>query len=220
MELLNINLMTIILSSLGQTLTMVSVSAVIGICLGVPLGAFMFVASPRGLGSLQICYKPFSFIINMLRSIPFIILTVLLIPLTRLFVGTSIGTEAAIIPLSVCAILLIARSTEEGLCDVPKSFHDLGFSLGMSHSQIVRHILMWEALPGLVGSYTTIIINLIGFSAMAGTMGGGGLGDLAIRYGYQRYDTTLMIIIVLILVVIVQLTQAFGKYLSEKIRHT
>jgi D-methionine transport system permease protein len=212
-------LVTILAQATFETLIMVLGSVCLGGAVGIPLGIILFILSSQGLSPCQKLYEPLSFLVNTLRSTPFVIVSVLLIPLTRLIMGTSIGPQAMIIPLGICAILLIARATEESLAQQPRTLHDLGLSLGINNKQIIFRILMPEAFPSLVASITTIIINIIGFSAMAGTLGGGGLGDLAIRYGYQRYDMVFMVMIVLILVVLVQIVQMIGKRLSEKLRH-
>lgn len=202
-----------------ETIIMVFGSAFLGVLLGAPLGTILFILSSHGLAPCSKLYGPASFFVNTLRSIPFVITSVLLIPITRLILGTSIGTHAMIIPLGLCAILLIARATEDALTIQPRNLHDLGVSLGISNRQIIWRILMPEAMPALIDSLTTICINLIGFSAMAGTLGGGGLGDLAIRYGYQRYDMLFMLAIVAILIVLVQTVQILGKNLSNKLKH-
>src|SRR5262249_44040291 len=152
-------------------------------------------------------------IVNAFRSIPYIILIVLLIPFTRLLVGSSIGLWAAIVPLAVAGFLLIARIGEEAFLTVPKELIETGQAMGATLRQIILKILIPEATPRLVGGITTIVINLIGFSAMAGAVGGGGLGDLAIRYGYQRYELVILAVIVIILVFFVQVVQMMGDYL-------
>jgi D-methionine transport system permease protein len=155
--------------------------------------------------------------VNAIRSIPYIILVVLLMPVTRLIVGSSIGTLAAIIPLSLAGTLLIARMVEDSLRNVPQELVEVGLAMGASKRQIITKILLYEAMPSITAGITTVLINLIGFSAMAGTVGGGGLGDLAIRYGYQRYDLSLMGVIVVVLVILVQGIQMVGDFISRKL---
>ena len=203
---------------LNETVLMVTVSTVLGFAIGLPLGMALFACSPKGIRPNRTLFEGLSFFINSARSIPYIILIVLLIPLTRLCIGTSIGTTAAIFPLTLAAILLIARASEEAFLNLPRTFTEIGTSMGAKPFRIFLVILLPEALPGLVVQLTTIIINLVGYSAMAGTVGGGGLGDLAIRFGYQRYDTTLMIAIVVVLIVLVQIIQSSGNEIARRIR--
>lgn len=209
---------TLLMQSLYETLLMVFISTILGVTAGLPLGMLLFSSSPKGLRPNRILYSFLSLIINSARSIPYIILTVLLIPITRMCIGTSIGTMAAIFPLTLAAILLIARVAEEAFLNLPRTFTEIGLSMGAKPIRIFLNILLPEALPGLVIQLTTIIINLVGFSAMAGTVGGGGLGDLAIRYGYQRYDTALVITIVFVLIILVQIIQSTGNEVARRIR--
>lgn len=209
---------TLLWHGLNETLLMVAASTLIGIAIGLPVGMVLFACSPKGIRPNRTLFEGLSFFINSARSIPYIILTVLLIPLTRMCIGTSIGTIAAIFPLTLAAILLIARASEEAFLNLPRTFTEIGTSIGAAPSRIFLNILLPEALPGLIVQITTIIINLIGFSAMAGTVGGGGLGDLAVRYGYQRYDTTLMIAIVVVLIALVQIVQSVGNSVARQIR--
>ncbi|MBI1954125.1 MAG: ABC transporter permease [Proteobacteria bacterium] len=209
---------TLLVYSFFETLLMVFGSAIVGIIGGIPLGVILYTSSSQGIKSHKIGHQFLSILVNSFRSIPYIILVVLLIPFTRLLVGTSIGTIAALIPLGLTALLLIARVTEEALYQLPSGLKDLGRALGASYIKHVTKILIPEALPSLIGGITTVIVNLIGFSAMAGTVGGGGLGDLAIRYGYQRYDLKILIIIVVILIGLVQIVQALGNFYAHKVR--
>ena len=161
--------------------------------------------------------KPLSFLINMVRSIPFIILMVAIIPLTRLVVGTSIGTTAAIVPLTLAAIPYTARMVETSIREIPFGLLEAAESMGATPIQIICKVLIPEALPSVIQNITVVIVTLIGSSAMAGTIGGGGLGDLAIRYGYQRFQADVMIATILVLIVIVQLIQWAGNFLSKKV---
>jgi len=209
---------TLLWQGLIETLGMVAVSTVLGIAIGLPIGMALFACSPKGIRPNRTLFESVSFFINSARSIPYIILTVLLIPLTRACIGTSIGTMAAIFPLTLAAILLIARASEEAFLNLPRTFTEIGTSMRAKPLRIFLVILLPEALPGLIIQLTTIVINLIGFSAMAGTVGGGGLGDLAIRYGYQRYDTPLVIAIVIVLIILVQVVQSIGNGVARRIR--
>lgn len=209
---------TLLLHGLTETLLMVATSTMLGIAMGLPLGMILFACSPKGIRPNRTLFEGLSFFVNSARSIPYIILTVLLIPLTRMCIGTSIGTVAAIFPLTLAAILLTARASEEAFLNLPRTFTEIGTSMGATPFRIFLTILLPEALPGLIVQLTTIIINLVGFSAMAGTVGGGGLGDLAVRYGYQRYDTTLMIAIVIVLIALVQIIQSIGNGVARQMR--
>lgn len=203
----------LVLTATVETLVMVGVSTGIGLLLGLPIALVLYLYRPQGLKQNPVVYNLLGSVVNAFRSIPYIILIVLLIPLTRLLVGSSIGLWAAIVPLSVASFLLIARIGEEAFLTVPKELIETGQAMGATLQQIIHKILFPESLPRLVGGITTIIINLIGFSAMAGAVGGGGLGDLAIRYGYQRYDVFILVVIVIILVLFVQIVQMIGDHL-------
>ncbi|MBA4117720.1 MAG: methionine ABC transporter permease [Candidatus Puniceispirillum sp.] len=210
-------MMDLILKGLGQTLLMVGVATLTGFLVGVPLGTALFGATKRALFQNRLLYGAADLIINALRSIPYIILVILLLPLTRLLVGTSLGTWAASVPLGVAAILLMARLTQDALRQLPDGLLIAAQSMGASRLHMITKVLLPEALPALVSGATLVIINLIGFSAMAGAVGGGGLGDLAIRYGYQRYDVLVMVEIVAILIVLVQLVQSLGHFLTKRL---
>lgn len=210
---------SLIIQAFLETLMMVIIPMGAGIIGGIPLGMVLFNISLSGLNPKRKLYEPLSFFLNILRSFPFIILIVALIPLTRFIVGTSIGTAASCIPLGISAILLISRAAEEAFSDLPPSLKDLGKSLGASPYRILWKIYLPEALPTLVGLLTSISVTIVGFSSMAGTVGGGGLGDLAIRYGYQRYNTPFMVMIIALIVFLVQGIQLGGTWLSKKMRH-
>jgi D-methionine transport system permease protein len=203
----------LILKATLETLVMVGVSTLIGLVIGLPIALTLYLYRPSGIKQNAVIYNALGSVVNAFRSIPYIILIVLLIPFTRLLAGTSIGLWAAIVPLSVASLLLIARIGEEAFLTVPKELIETGQAMGATLRQVIAKILFPEAYPRLVGGITTIIINLIGFSAMAGAVGGGGLGDLAIRYGYQRYDIFVLTLIVVILVVFVQVVQMLGDYI-------
>ena len=201
----------IILQSTWETVVMVFFSTLFAILLGFPLGIFLFVTSPRGIAPKIIPYQLISRIVNVLRSFPFVILMIVLFPLSRVVLGTAIGTEATIIPLSIAAAPFIARLTETALNEVDKGVIQAAVAMGASKRQVVRKVLIPEALPSIISGVTLTIITLIGYSAMAGAIGGGGLGDLAIRYGYQRFRTDVMIESVVIIIAMVEVIQFLGN---------
>lgn len=208
---------SLLLQSLFETILMVGFSAIVSILVGIPLAVLLTITAQDGLYPHTWINHALGGFVNAIRSIPYIILVVLLMPLTRILVGTSIGTLAAIIPLSLAGALLVTRMVEESLRNIKRDLIEVGLAMGASKRHIITKILLYEAMPSITAGFTTVLINLIGFSAMAGAVGGGGLGDLAIRYGYQRYDLTLMIIIVVILVVLVQGIQMVGDYISRRL---
>ena len=202
--------------SLGETLYMVAVSMICASILGIPLGILLVVTEKGEILACPAINKPLAFIINMIRSIPFIILMVAIIPFTRFLVHTSIGTTAAIVPLTIAAIPYIARMVETSIREIPSGLIEAAESMGATPMQIIRKVLLPEALPSILESLTVVIVSLVGASSMAGTIGGGGLGDLAIRYGYQRFQADVMIATIIVLVIVVQLIQFIGNYLSRK----
>lgn len=208
----------LILKALTETLIMIFTAGLIGILLGLPIAIFLFNSSSSGLRQSKALYHSLEFIINAIRSVPYVILIVLLIPVTRMLVGTSIGLYASIVPLAISAILLTAKVVEESLKTVPHGLIDAGVSMGATPTQIIWKILIPECLPNIISGLTLVMINLVGFSAIAGTIGGGGLGDLAIRYGYQRYNLEVLVLIVIILIVLVQLIQITGNILSKQFK--
>ena len=203
--------------ALGETVYMVAVSMAIASLIGVPLGVLLH-TTDKGqiLESLPINQAVGS-IVNAIRSIPFIILMVAIIPFTRLLVGSAIGTTAAIVPLVIASIPFIGRQVETSLKEVPAGLVEAALSMGATPAQIITKVLLPEAMPGIVSQLTTVIIALVGESAMAGAIGGGGLGDLAIRYGYQRFRPEIMVATVIILIVLVQLVQFLGNTLAKKL---
>lgn len=207
----------LILNSFWETLCMVSVSSFLSVLIGLPLAIFLALTAESGLKENKVIYGSIGFLVNAIRSIPYIILMVLLMPITRLLVGTTIGTWAATIPLTIAGILLLARMIEDTLRQTNPGLIEVGKASGATTTQIVKNILLPESLPMIVSNVTTVIVNLIGFSAMAGAVGGGGLGDFAIRYGYQRYELELLFYIVLILIVMVQIVQLTGNYLARNL---
>lgn len=210
-------MINLLLKSLAETLYMLSISAVLAAIIGIPLGILLVVTEKDNILSCSMLNKPLSFLINMVRSIPFIILMVAIIPLTRLVAGTSIGTTAAIVPLTLAAIPYTARMVETSIREIPSGLIEAAESMGATPIQIICKVLIPEALPSVIQNITVVIVTLIGSSAMAGTIGGGGLGDLAIRYGYQRFQADVMIATILVLIVIVQLIQWAGNFLSKKV---
>lgn len=207
---------SLLFESLGETLYMVAVSMICASILGIPLGILLVVTEKGEILACPAINKPLAFIINMIRSIPFIILMVAIIPFTRFLVHTSIGTTAAIVPLTIAAIPYIARMVETSIREIPSGLIEAAESMGATPMQIICKVLLPEALPSILESLTVVIVSLVGASAMAGTIGGGGLGDLAIRYGYQRFQADVMIATIIVLVIVVQLIQFIGNYLSRK----
>lgn len=205
-------------SSLNETLFMVGVGLIISVLIGLPLGVILVITRENGVLENRFTFTVLSIIINIFRSIPFIILLVAITPFTRLIVGTSIGTTAAIVPLVLYTAFYIARLAENSLLEVEHGTIELAQSMGATPWQIVWKFLLPEALSSLVLSITIATVGLIGASAMAGAVGGGGIGDLAITYGYNQFKSDIMIITVVTLIVMVQLIQSLGNVASKKIR--
>lgn len=187
--------------------------------LGLALGITLHLTRPRGLAPAPLLHRPLEVVVNLGRSLPFIVLLVAIIPLTRLLVGTSIGTRAAIVPLVVAAVPYVARVVEGALAEVPAGLVDAARVIGASPAQVVLKVLLPEALPALVRGAALTTISLVSYSAMAGAIGGGGLGDLAIRYGYQRFQTDVMVGAVVVLIAIVHSIQAVGERLARRLDH-
>lgn len=206
-------------AALLETLYMLAAATFFSVLIALPLGIYLYICQPNGLKPKPWLYAILDFIINVGRSLPFIILLIVLLPFTRLMVGTSIGTTAAIVPLTIGAIPFLARMIENNFNELSQGLIEAGLALGASHSQLIFKILLPEATASILQSVTVLVVNLVGYTAMAGTIGGGGLGDLAIRYGYQRFDTQVMIVTVVILVVIVQILQRVGDGISRWFRH-
>ncbi|AKL93274.1 ABC transporter permease [Staphylococcus capitis] len=204
--------------ALYETLYMVTVALVIGALIGIPLGILLVVTRKNGIWQNLVLHQILNPIINILRSIPFIILLIAIVPFTKLLVGTSIGTTAAIVPLTVYVAPYIARLVENSLLEVDDGIIEAAKAMGASPLQIIRYFLLPEALGSLILAITTAIIGLIGSTAMAGAVGGGGIGDLALVYGYQRFDTMVIIITVIVLIIIVQVIQSLGNFISRVIR--
>lgn len=213
----NANMINMLLTATVETLYMVGISVVVAEILGLPLGIWLVTSEKGGILENVWHHKVLGTIVNVGRSIPFIILLVAIIPFTRLVVGTSIGTAAAIVPLTVAAIPFVARVVESSLKEVDSGVVEAAQAMGASPRQIIYKVLLPEALPGLILGFILTAVNLVGYSAMAGTVGGGGLGDLAIRYGYQRFRGDVMLFTVIILVVLVQLLQMIGDWIVSKL---
>lgn len=209
-----------LIDSIYQTLYMVTVSLVIGALIGIPLGILLVITRKNGIWENKIIYYVLNPIINIFRSLPFIILLIAIVPFTKLIVGSSIGTSAAIVPLTVYVAPYIARLVENSLLEVNAGVIEAAHSMGASPFQIIKYFLLPEALGSLILALTTSIIGLIGATAMAGAVGGGGIGDLALAYGYQRFDTIVIVITVVILVIMVQVIQSLGNVLSRLVRRS
>ena len=200
-----------------DTLIMSIASCFFAYVIGLPLGIWFSVTTPDGLRPNRGVNTVLGWIINIGRSIPFIILLVAIIPFTRLIVGTSLGVRGAIVPLTVAAAPFVARIVEQSLAEVDKDLIEAAHSFGASNFQIVTKVMLKESLPSLVRGVAITFVNLFGYSAMAGTVGAGGLGDIAIRYGYQRFQGDVMLAAVILCVVLVQAFQSFGDWLARKI---
>jgi len=200
-----------------ETVYMTFVSAVLSSILGFPLGIYLFVSSPAGLSPRISTYNVTSRVVNLLRSLPFIILMILLIPLTRLIVKTSVGPTAALVPLSIAAAPFVARVVESALAEVDRGVITAARAMGSTNFQIIYKVLIPEALPALVSGLALTIINLISYTAMAGAIGGRGLGDLAIRYGYYRFQTDVTIAAVIIILILVEIVQITGTVISRRL---
>nr|WP_318692530.1 methionine ABC transporter permease [uncultured Treponema sp.] len=209
-------ILTLVGISTLQTLEMVLFSTLFSMVIGFPLGVLLYSTNSMGITPRPILNQVLSRIVNVLRSFPFIILMILLFPLSRLILGTSIGTTATIIPLSIAAAPFVARLVETALLEVDPGMIQAARAMGSTNSQIIYKVLIPESMPSLVSGITLTIINLIGYSAMAGTIGGGGLGDLAIRYGYQRFRPDVMAASVVVIIVMVELIQFIGTRIANR----
>ena len=206
-------------SSLWETLIMVGISGLVGGLLGVPLGVFLRLTDDGGVLENGPVNKLVGWLVNAVRSTPFIILLVAIIPFTRLITGSSIGTAAAVVPLTIAAAPFVARLVEAALREVDHGLVEAAQAMGATTSQIVWKVLLPEALPGIVAGLTITFVSLTGYSAMAGAVGGGGLGDLGIRYGYQRFLPEIMLAVVLVLIFFVQAVQSLGDWAVRKLSH-
>ena len=210
-------IINLLLQGFLETVQMTVISTVVAVLLGVPLGVILVITSRGHIMQNETINKVLGAIVNATRSIPFIILMVAIIPFTRLVAGTSIGTTAACVPLTLAAIPFLARLVETAIKEVNGGVIEAAQSMGATPLQIIWKVLLPEALPTLIDNITVLIVNLISYSAMAGAIGGGGLGDIAIRYGYQRFQGDVMLATIVILIVLVQVIQSVGDYLSRKV---
>ena len=201
----------------GATLYMTLMSTLFGYILGLPMGIILVVTAPKGLAPNQVVYRILDVIVNITRSIPFLILMILIMPFTRILVGKTYGTTATIVPLALAAPPFIARMVESSLLEVDHGVIEAAQSMGASLWTIIWKVLLAEARTSLIVGATIALGTILGYSAMAGTIGGGGLGDIAMRYGYYRYQADIMIIAVVLLVLLVQILQVVGMILSKKL---
>lgn len=208
----------LVLTATGETLYMVSITTFFAVLLGLPVGIVLVCTAKGGIFENTKVYAVISYIVNMMRSIPFIILLIYLIGFTRLLIGTAIGTNATVIPLIIASIPFFARIAETTLLEVDKGVIEAAQAMGASNRQIIVHVLLPESLSSMVLNITVTIINIIGYSAMAGVIGGGGLGDLAIRYGYVRNRQDIMNYTIILLILLVQIIQSSGNYISKKVK--
>ncbi|MFP1688791.1 methionine ABC transporter permease [Gardnerella vaginalis] len=202
-----------------DTISMTSISTLFAYVIGLPIGVLLITSAKQGIRPNSYLNAVLGWIVNIVRSIPFIILLVAIIPLTRLIVGTSLGVSGAIVPLVLTAAPFVARIVEQSLAEVDESLIEAAQSFGASNTQIVFKVLLFESLPSLIRGAALTFITLFGFSAMAGTVGAGGLGDIAIRYGYQRYQYDVMSVAVIFCILLVQVVQTVGDLISNKINH-
>jgi D-methionine transport system permease protein len=212
-------MLELLFRSLWETILMTGASGIISLVAGLPLGLALVATSRGGIAEKPWLNSVLGAIVNGFRSVPFIILLVALIPLTRLIVGTALGTWAAIVPLAIAATPYYARIAEVSLREVDRGLIDAVRAMGGNRWTIIREVLVPEALPGIISGFTVTLVTLVGASAMAGAIGAGGLGDLAIRYGYQRFETTVMIAVVIVLIVLVCGIQWLGDRLVAKLDH-
>ena len=206
-------------TSLWETIVMVGISGVLGALIGIPMGVFLRLTDQGGVLEHSALNKTVGWVVNAVRSTPFIILLVAIIPFTRLITGSSIGTAAAVVPLTLAAAPFIARLVETALREVDHGLVEAAQSMGATTGQIVWKVLLPEALPGIVAGLTISFVSLTGYSAMAGAVGGGGLGDLGIRYGYQRFLPDIMLAVVVVLIFFVQAIQSLGDWAVRRLAH-
>lgn len=206
-----------ILNGILETLYMTVVSTLFGYIFGLPMGVLLCISDKDGLKPYPVLYKILDFIANIVRSVPFLILLILLIPFTRFLLGKSYGSTATIVPLTVAAIPFIARMVESSLKEVDNGVVEAARAMGAGTMRIILRVLLVEARTSLITGATIAIGTILGYSAMAGAVGGGGLGDIAVRYGYYRYQTDIMIVTVILLIVIVQIFQSVGMLIANRL---
>ena len=210
-------IISLLLPAFSETIYMVSFSVIFSLLIGVPMGILLYVTKPDNILPMNKLNKVLDLIVNIGRSFPFIILMILVLPISRFIIGTTIGSTASIVPLSISAAPFVARIIEGAINEVDRGIIEASISLGASKFQIITKVLIPEAFPSLIHGITLTIINLIGYSAMAGAIGGGGLGDVAIRYGYQRFQVDIMVISVVSIIILVQIVQFTGNSIVSKI---
>lgn len=207
----------LLLEAFGETLVMVIPSTIFSVIFGFLIAIILVVTDSNGLRPNKGIYKSIDGVVNMLRGFPFVILMVAIVPFTRLIVGTSLGETAAIVPLTIAAAPFVGRIIESALKEVDPGVIEAAKSFGASNTQIIFKVMIKEAIPSILSGITLTIINLIGYSAMAGALGAGGLGNLGIRYGFQRFQTDIMIVTVIVLIIVVQALQSLGNYFYKKL---
>lgn len=207
-----------LLEAVEETLYMVSFSGVFAVIIGMPIGILLMLTKKQGRWKNSTIHHGLGFVVNLLRSVPFLILMMAVIPLTRLIVGTSIGMTAAIVPLTISAFPFVARITEAALLEVPVGLVEAANAMGASISGLVCRVLLPEAMPAIIRGIVLMEVTLVGYVSVAGAIGGGGLGDYAIRYGYQRFDPHVILVAVIMLVILVQMIQLLGAYCIHKVQ--
>lgn len=210
-------LIDLLLTGTVDTLIMVGVSAILAFLIGLPMAVILVNTSEHGIYPSKPINQALGWVVNITRSVPFLILMVALIPLTRFIVGTSYGVWAAVVPLTLAATPFFARIAEVSLREVDQGLIEAAQAIGCNRKQIIWHVLLPEALPGIVAGFTVTIVTMINSSAIAGAIGAGGLGDIAYRYGYQRFDMQIMLTVIVVLVVLVMLVQATGDALAQQL---
>ena len=209
-------LQALLAEAFWETAGMVGLAALVAVAFGLPLALLLLVTSPGHIAPSRAVNRPLGLLVNAVRSVPFIILMVAIVPFTRLVAGSSIGTAAAVVPLSIAATAFIARLFETALREVDRGLIEAAQAMGATRWQIVRKVLVPEARPGLIAAVTVTLVSLVGYSAMAGAVGGGGLGDLGIRFGYQRFMPEVMAVVVVVLILVVQGMQTLGDLLVRR----
>ncbi|MCG3766155.1 ABC transporter permease [Vibrio cincinnatiensis] len=218
LDWLNFN-SSLLLTATWQTIYMVAIAGIVGFAIGIPLGVVLHITKKGGLLENPRFNQILDAVVNIGRSVPFLVLMVAIIPFTKMLVGTFIGTTAAIVPLTIGAIPFVARLIEGALIEVPSGLVEAAQSMGATPMQIISKVLLPEAMPTILNSVTITLVTLVSYSAMAGTVGGGGLGDVAIRYGFHRYDATIMTVTVIMLIILVQIIQSIGDRLVRRVDH-
>lgn len=210
---------SLLLNATGETLYMVALAAVFTLLIGLPAGVLLFITRADGIWPQRAIAQPLNLLVNIGRALPFIILLIALIPFTRLLIGTTLGSTAAVVPITLGAFPFFARIVENALAEVDRGRIEAVIAMGGTQWHLVSRVLLPEALPALIGGMMLTLVMLIGFSAMAGVIGGGGLGDLAIRYGYQRFNNTMMIATVIVLLLLVWAVQKLGDCVVHRLAH-